>query len=451
MNHTRNLTKYYQFYFFLSGSTNIRGNWYKTDPDDSIIRVYSRQLILRDANPVPTHTRHHRFLLGTLFLGHLTNDWVAGSLWFIAPAIAASMGLGPTEVGLILTVNGIGAGLAYIPAGIIADRSSRPGYLLLVTFWWVALGYLSATLVPGFWAVTLLLAFGVMGDAVWHPVATGVLVKAMPERRAHALGIHAVGGSVGAEVLGPLATGFLLGYFDWQTSLQILVLPAVIMGLIFIPVSRRITQKVATTKANIDFKSLLKHWSTGTGIGLMLMMVFYNMSLMAILGMTPLYLQSEHALSPFYAGIIFAMLLMIGALCQPVLGHYTDRRGRKAVILLIFIVAAFFALIAGMSSELVWAIAALLPAIVLLTAVRPAVLAAAVDFSTKSEATTLGIVFTVLDGVGMVGALFAGLVAEVKISHAFILAAIFGILAAIICIKLKFQPVTQHKEVVVSE
>ena len=51
----------------------------------------------------------HRFLLGAVFLGHLTNDWVAGTLWLLAPAIAAAMGLGPTEVGLILTINGIGA------------------------------------------------------------------------------------------------------------------------------------------------------------------------------------------------------------------------------------------------------------------------------------------------------------------------------------------------------
>ena len=147
--------------------------------------------------PPDTFGKQHRFLLGALFLGHLSNDWVAGTLWLLAPAIAVSMGLGPTEVGLILTINGIGAGLAYIPAGVLSDRSTRPGWLMLLSFWWVAVGYLSATLVPGFWAITLLLALGVMGDAFWHPVATGVLVKKMPERRAQALGIHAVGGSIG--------------------------------------------------------------------------------------------------------------------------------------------------------------------------------------------------------------------------------------------------------------
>ncbi|MCZ6881941.1 MAG: MFS transporter, partial [Gammaproteobacteria bacterium] len=108
-------------------------------------------------------TPHHRFLLGSLSLGHMVNDWVAGTIWLLAPAIAASMGLGPTEVGLILTINGLGAALAYIPAGIFADRSTHPGYLMLLSFWWVAIGYFSATLVSGFWAITLLLAFGVMG------------------------------------------------------------------------------------------------------------------------------------------------------------------------------------------------------------------------------------------------------------------------------------------------
>ncbi len=386
-----------------------------------------------------SYSKHQKFLLGSLFFGHLTNDWVTGTIWLIAPAIAASQGLGSTEVGLILTVNGIGAGLAYIPAGVIADRSSRPGYLMLLTFWWVALGYLSATLVPGFWAITLLLAVGVMGDAFWHPVATGVLVKEMPSRRAHALGIHAVGGSIGAEVLGPLAAGFLLGYFDWQTSLQILVIPAVIMGLIFIPISKRITRNTKPKHVDIDFKALIKRWSTGTGMALVSMMIFYNMSLMAILSMTPLYLQSEHALSTFHSGLIFAAMLMVGALCQPVLGHYTDRRGRKPIILGILLISCLFALVAGMSSSLVWALVGLLPAAALLTAVRPVILAAAVDFSGKSESTTLGIVFTVLDGVGMAGALFAGMVGEFTLGWAFLLAAGLALVSTVICVPMRFR------------
>jgi MFS family permease len=389
--------------------------------------------------------KQHRFLLGALFMGHLSNDWVAGTLWLLAPAIAASMGLGPTEVGLILTINGLGAGLAYIPAGVLSDRSTRPGFLMLFSFWWVAIGYLSATLVPGFWAITLLLAFGVMGDAFWHPIATGVLVKEMPARRAQALGIHAVGGSIGAEVLGPLSTGFLLGYFDWQTTLQILVLPAVIMGLLFIPVAIRITRDNPGQATHIDFRGLARQWFKPAGIVLMLMMVLYNMALVAQLAMAPLYFQNEHGLSPFHAALIFAAILMIGSILQPVFGKYTDNRERKPMILIVLFAASFFALFAGLSDSLYWVILGLLPAVALLTAVRPVILAAAVEYTGKSEATTLGIVFTVLDGVGMFGALLAGLIGEFELRYAFIMAAALALVSAVLCLLLNLSNTQANK------
>lgn len=388
---------------------------------------------------MPPLTSHDRFLLGSLALGHMTNDWVAGTIWLLAPAIAASMGLGPTEVGLILTINGLGAGLAYLPAGIIADRSRYPGYLMLFSFWWVAIGYWSATMVPGFWAITLLLAFGVMGDAFWHPVATGVLVKEMPQRRAQVLGIHAVGGSIGAEILGPLTTGFLLGYFDWQTSLQILLIPAVVMGVVFFPIANRIHSKASQSIKTIDLKGLARHWIQRPGIALIVIMILYNMSLMAILGMTPLYLQSEYGMSPLHSGIVFAAMLLLGTAFQPIAGKYSDRNGRKPLILITLIISSLFACLAGLSSSFVWLLAGLLPAAALLTAMRPVVLAAAIDYSGKSEATTLGIVFTVLDGVGMLGALFAGLIGEISLSYAFLLAGGFAMLGAGVCFLLRFE------------
>ncbi len=383
--------------------------------------------------------RQHRFLLGALFLGHLSNDWVAGTLWLLAPAIAVSMGLGPAEVGLILTINGIGAGLAYIPAGVISDRSTRPGLLMLLSFWWVAIGYLSATLAPGFWGVTLLLAFAVMGDAFWHPIATGVLVKEMPQRRAQALGIHALGGSIGAEVLAPLSTGFLLGYFDWQTTLQILVLPAVIMGILFIPVAGRISRDSPGEITPIDVRGLARQWFKPAGIALMGVMILYNMAMIAQLAMAALYFQQDHGLSPFLSGAIFAAILMLGSLFQPFFGKYSDSRGRKPMILLVLFGVAFFALFAGLSSSLYWAILGLLPSVALLTAVRPVILAAAVEYSGKSEATTLGIIFTLLDGVGMFGALLAGLVGEFELRYAFIMAALMSLVAGLICLFLDFR------------
>ncbi|MEM7207184.1 MAG: MFS transporter [Pseudomonadota bacterium] len=385
-----------------------------------------------------TDQAHNRFLLGALSLGHFTNDWVAGTLWILAPAIAASMGLGPAEVGLILAINGIGAGLAYVPAGVLADRSSRPGLLMLLTFWWVAIGYFCATLAPGFWGVTLLLAFGVMGDAAWHPVATGVLVKQMPKKRAQVLGIHAVGGSIGAEVFGPISAGFLLGYFSWQTTLQILVIPAVLVGIVFIPIARKIGTVQKQKMSSYEFVTLLRHWFSPRGLQLVVLMISYNMALMATLAMTPLFFQSEHGLDAFYTSVIFAVILLLGTFFQPLAGKASDRIGRGVIILWVMVASIVASLLAAGSNHLIMFVISVLVSIGMLTAVRPVILAAAVDFSSESESTTLGIVFSMMDGVGALGALCAGLVGEFDLRYAFAFSAVMASIAATLSVRFAF-------------
>jgi hypothetical protein len=51
----------------------------------------------------------------------------------------------------------------------------------------------------------------------------------------------------------------------------------------------------------------------------------------------------------------------------------------------------------------------------------------------------MGIVFTVLDGVGTLGALFAGLIGEFSLNYAFLLAAGLAMMSALICVGLKFE------------
>ncbi len=390
------------------------------------------------------HLYSKKFTLGVMALGHMVNDWVAGTVWILAPAIAASMGLGPAEVGLILTVYGLAAGLIYIPAGILADRVPKPGLLLMISFWWVAIGYFCASFAPGFWSVTLLLAFGVMGDALWHPVATGVLVKRMPTQRAQVLGIHAMGGSLGAEILGPLSAGFLLGFFDWQTSLQILVIPAVIMGFVFIPMIGGLAAAPRSKISMSGIKSLIKDWSTPKGMGMVLMMISYNMSLYGILAMTPLVLQIRYGLNPFITSVVFASMLLVGTLFQPFVGKLSDRLGRRNMIIGIIFVAAVSVLGAAFVSSFWVFVSCLVVTTSLLTAVRPIILAAAVEFSGQSESTTLGLVFAILDGVGALGALIAGYAGEIDLSYAYLLAAILAFMSVATAMALKFNPGKAH-------
>lgn len=386
-----------------------------------------------------TKRREERLYLSTFSLGHFANDWTAGSLLLLTPAIALAMDLGPTEIGLMLTLNGLGGGLAYLPAGLAADHTRRRGLLLLLTFWWVAIGYFIASLAPGYWSLTILLAIAVMGDAAWHPIATGALTQLMPDRKARALGVHAMGGTIGAEAIAPLAVGFLLVWFDWRTVLQISVLPALIMGFAFIPMVKRIRPAHVHRFERASLLALLKRWQTPLGIGLIVFAVLYNMSTVAAIAMTPLFLQTHHGLSTIETGVAFATMVIIGSLLQPVIGHVSDRIGRKVLLITVLGISGAFAVAASLLSAFIPFLICLMVAVALLTGIRPVVLAAAVEVSGERESTTLGMAYTLMDGIGAFGAVIAGVAGRHDLSHAFLLAGVLALIASAIAVGLPLR------------
>jgi FSR family fosmidomycin resistance protein-like MFS transporter len=254
-----------------------------------------------------------RSLLPVFALGHLCNDFAPCAIWIIAPAVAVAMDLSPAQLGLLFAIHNIGAAIAYLPGGIAADHISDRGRLLVATFWWVGFGYLAASFAPGYWTLALLLAIGGLGDAVWHPVATGTLVQQAPTGRARALGIHAMGGTF-AEVLGPLLVGFLLSYMDWRTALRICVVPAFVMGILFIFVARHIPKRPTTRFSHHDLISLWQIWRTPSGLKVVCLIAIYNMALVALLSMTPLYLQRRHGMGPEMTGMTFSAMVLVWAL-----------------------------------------------------------------------------------------------------------------------------------------
>ena len=370
-------------------------------------------------------------LLLPFAIGHFAIDCGPSAIWLVAPAVATAMGLSPTEVGLLITVYSIGAAAAYFPAGLIADHVSDRGRLLLATFWWMAIGYALASQAPGFWSLAVLLAVGGMGDAAWHPIATGVLVGEHPSRRAQALGIHAMGGTL-AEVVAPLAVGFLLEVVDWRAALQVSLLPSVLMGLVFLRLAREVPRAAGGGLKRADLVAVWRTWRQPAGLRLVVLIGVYNMALVAFLSMTPLYLQTGCGLTPGETGLAFSVMLLIGALAQPLLGRLSDATRRRPVILLGNGLAALAAAGVWMSESLVLILAFQAAAIAILVAIRSVLLVAAVEHAGSREATTLGMAFAFMDGVGAAGAVLAGWAGSVDLANAFLLAAGFSVIAVVI-------------------
>ena len=368
-------------------------------------------------------------------LGHMANDWAPEAIWILAPAIGISMGLSPTEIGLLLAIHAFGAAMGYLPAGILSDRVSHKGRLLAMTFWWVAIGYTLASFAPGFWSLAILLAIAGMGDAAWHPIATGVLVEQMPKRRGYVLGIHAMGGTF-AGVGSPLLVGFLLSFLDWRYALQISVVPTMIMGIVFIFYARHIPMSGSTAVSRLELKQISKHWLKPTGITLILMIAIYNMALIAVMSMVALFLQSKLDYSPIVSGAVFAGGMLFGALLQPFIGRISDLTDRNLVFIYGTLLATVCALLAAFSAVAILIVVGLIANIAILSSVRSGVLASAVEYAGARAATTLGFVFVMLDGVGALGAILAGYVGEVDLQYAFGLSALLSFISVLLSVAL---------------
>ncbi|MBL6941361.1 MAG: MFS transporter [Rhodospirillales bacterium] len=338
------------------------------------------------------------------------------------------MNLSPPEIGLLFMIHSLGSSMAYLPAGLLVDHVANRGIVLAATFFWVSFGYLGASFAEGFWAFAILIAVAGMGDAAWHPIATGVLAQIHKAKRAYALGVHAIGGHI-SEIIALPAAGLMLTIWDWRTTIQVLIIPTLITGLVFIFIAPKVPRHINSRPTRADFAGIWRVWTTRAGLRVIALFTSYNMGLFAIITMTPLYLRTNHGLDWMTTAISMAAMMLPGALLQPWLGSISDNVGRRPLIILGNAMAAGAAIVAWLSSSLVLSFIALGVALTVLLAIRAVLLASAIDHAGGREGTSLGLTFAFMDGFAASAAVLAGLAGKNDLSNAFLLASSFSIVA----------------------
>jgi len=372
-------------------------------------------------------------LLISFSLGHFSNDLAPIGMYLIIPAFGSAIGLSPSEIGLLFMIHNLGASLAYVPAGMLADHVANRGIILAATFFWVGFGYLTASFADGFWVFAILIGIAGMGDATWHPIATGVLAQMHKAKRAYALGVHAIGGHI-SEVVALPAAGLVLAFWDWQMAIQVLIIPTLIMGCIFVYIAPKVPRHVNSRPTRADFADIWRIWTNRSGLRLIALFTSYNMGLLAIVTMTPLYLRANLDFGWMTTAMAMAVMMLLGALAQPGMGKISDRIGRRPVIITGNTIATTSAFLAWLSASFVVTLIALGIAISALVAIRAVLQAAAVDHAGRREGTSLGLTFAAMDGFAASAALLAGLAAESDLANAFLLASGFSLLALILAV-----------------
>lgn len=269
-----------------------------------------------------------------LVIGHSVFHWIVQSFVVVLPEIQQAFNLSSVAVGGILTARELASGAVKIPAGMASDALARHWRWLLATC--LVAGGLGALVISGsagYAAVVAGIIIVTVAHSVWHMPASASLSYHFRRRRGMALSFHGIGGGIG-DTLGPIATGVLLLVLTWRELLSTYSLAAFVLGAIaiwaFAPIGRKPKGRRSFAEHRLERTGQLLRDSV-----LLRLAIVYGlraMALVALVTILPLYLDNELALSPAARGFHIGLLIMIGLLTRPVVGHLSDRLGRKRVM-----------------------------------------------------------------------------------------------------------------------
>ncbi len=163
---------------------------------------------------------------------HMTEHLFNGVIVVVLPLITTSLGLSLAQAGALASARTLFAGVGSFPSGFLADLAGRRNLLLGFCISLIGFATFGLSVSSSFAMLMVYMALGGFGGGGFHPQSLAILSAKYREQKAFALGVHDSSANLG-EVIGPLALGFLLNFFDWRTSLQIWAIPGLAIGLLY--------------------------------------------------------------------------------------------------------------------------------------------------------------------------------------------------------------------------
>ena len=176
--------------------------------------------------------RYRQYVLGILLVVYVFNFIDRQILSILLEPIRKDLLLSDTQLGFL---SGVAFAIFYacfgIPIARIADRSSRVNVISWSLAAWSVMTALCG-LALNFWQLMLGRIGVAVGEAGASPASHSLISDYFaPETRATAMGIYALGVPIGT-LIGLLAGGWLVHFFDWRTAFIVVGLPGVLMAII---------------------------------------------------------------------------------------------------------------------------------------------------------------------------------------------------------------------------
>ncbi|HEU5462816.1 MAG TPA: MFS transporter [Candidatus Binatia bacterium] len=342
---------------------------------------------------------------------HMTEHLFNGVVVVVLPLITASLGLSLAQAGALASARTLMAGAASFPSGFFADLASRRNLLLGLCIGLIGLSCLGMSLTSSFSVLLLFMAVSGFGGGGFHPQSLAILSAKYRERRAFALGIHDSSANLG-EVVGPLALGLLLNFFDWRTTLQIWAIPGLTLGLLYAAFGAEGDLRAPAVRdyRRSVWEDVVKNKAV---LGLVIVSTLRAMGQTALAVFLPLYLALHLKMSAGIVGAYMSILFLLAGLAPAFVGWISDRLGYK-VLILAFSFFSFVTIIAIPHVGSGWLLAAALAALgALLWALRPVIVSAAMSAAPQQlTGSIVAFIYGANMAVSFVAPIMAGVVAD---------------------------------------
>jgi len=271
------------------------------------------------------------------FLAFLSYDLIRSPL---LPLFAERLGAQPEGIGLIVGVSTITGILLKLPAGSLSDLLGRRR-LLIIGLSVFALAPYFYFGIRQFWQLVLLRAFHGLGTALFAPVAMAVVVDLFQEGRGEALSWYSSFTQAG-RLSGRMIGGYLLIWFGFQQTFAVCAVIGIVIIVLF-PILKLPGDRSKTAEPRLPVSE--RHESLAALLQ-GLREVGRDRRVLVTSGMEAILMTASGALMAFLplygikvglhageVGLLFGMMGIASILAKPVMGRFSDRVGRRPLII----------------------------------------------------------------------------------------------------------------------
>ncbi|MSP37933.1 MAG: MFS transporter [Deltaproteobacteria bacterium] len=342
---------------------------------------------------------------------HMTEHLFNAVIAVILPIITGALGLSLAQAGGLASARTLLAGVASFPSGFLADLARQRNLWLGACIALIGLASWGLSASASFPALMFFMALAGFGGGWFHPQSLAILSAKYSQQKAFALGVHDSSANLG-EVIGPLALGFLLTFFDWRMALLLWGIPGIVIGVAYALFGSETALAVPRGR---DYRRAV--WDDVVKNKLVCALVAIStlraMGQTALASFLPLYLSLHLKLPSAVAGAYMSILFLFAGVAPAVVGWISDRIGHRRLIM----VFSFFSTIVVLAIPYLGSGAILAIGLgalgALLWALRPVIVSAAMSSAPQQlSGSIVAFIYGANMSLSFLAPIVAGLIAD---------------------------------------